>query len=168
MTLGFFWKHHFLSKNCRSYLLGQLKSKLGSGCSSVGRAVASYNRSPKFDYESRHRQHLYLTLLSVNRIETTKIIKRRPGMPILKKTLVKLGYFFNPVSGHTTDYVTSSNIFHWSNLLSATKMTNRVGRRETCFEAGNSQKMSYNFIVKSLERLKLFANVWLHIISLVK
>ena len=49
-----------------------------SGSGSVGRAVASDTRGPRF--ESFHLQNLYVTLLTVNCIEKKKIKKKRPGM----------------------------------------------------------------------------------------
>ena len=54
---------------------------LGSGCGSVGSAVASNSRCPRF--ESSHWQNLYWTfvyLFTINCIEKTKINKKRPGM----------------------------------------------------------------------------------------
>ena len=51
---------------------------LGSGCGSVGRAVAADTRDPRF--ESSHRQNLS----TINCIEKTKIKKKRPGMTHLK------------------------------------------------------------------------------------
>ena len=53
----------------------------GSGCSSVGRAVASNTRGPLF--ETSHWQNLYSTfiyLFTINCIEKTKINKKRPGI----------------------------------------------------------------------------------------
>ena len=66
---------------------------MGSGCNSVGRAVASDTRGPRF--ESSHRQNLYWTLFTVNCIEKTKIKKKRPGMAHLKKIkmlILKMGH----------------------------------------------------------------------------
>ena len=57
----------------------------GSGCGSVGRAVASYTRGPRF--ESSHRQKFIEHLFTVNCIEKTKMKKKRPGMAHLKKQL---------------------------------------------------------------------------------
>ena len=58
---------------------------LGSGCGSVGRAVASDTRGPQF--ESSHRRtfikNIYLPI--VNCTEKTKIKKKRPGTFHLKK-----------------------------------------------------------------------------------
>ena len=54
------------------------KMTRGCGCGSVGRAVASDTRGPRF--ESFHLQNLYVTLLTVNCIEKKKIKKKRPGM----------------------------------------------------------------------------------------
>ena len=48
--------------------------KVGSGCGSVGRAVDSDTRGPRFD--SSHQQNLYGTfgyLFTINCIEKTKI-----------------------------------------------------------------------------------------------
>ena len=54
----------------------------GSGCDSVGRAVAFNTRGPRFD--SSHRQnfieHLFVNLFIINCIEKTKINKKRQGM----------------------------------------------------------------------------------------
>ena len=49
-------------------------SKLGSGCGSGGRAVASDTRDPLFEFSQRQ------ILLTLNCIEKTKIIKLRQGM----------------------------------------------------------------------------------------
>ena len=62
---------------------------MGSGCGSVGRAVASNTRGPRF--ESSHWQtfiseiHFYI----VNCIEKTKIKEKRPGMAHFKKPCFK-------------------------------------------------------------------------------
>ena len=60
---------------------------MGSGCGSVGRAVASDTRGLWF--ESGHRQNLYLTfvyLFTIRRNEKTKIDeKRNRELPTLKK-----------------------------------------------------------------------------------
>ena len=59
---------------------------LGSGCDSVGRAVASDTRGLQF--ESSHRQILYY-LYTVNCIGKVKIKKERPGMAhFLKKRII--------------------------------------------------------------------------------
>ena len=58
----------------------------GSGCGSVGRAVAFDTRGPRFD--SSHRQNFIEHLFIINRIEKTKINKKRPGMAHFKKTIV--------------------------------------------------------------------------------
>ena len=49
----------------------------GSGCGSVGRAVASDSKGPRS--ESHHRQNIYIEHFTVNCIEKTKIKKKRPG-----------------------------------------------------------------------------------------
>ena len=57
------------------------QEKEGSGCGSVGRAVASNTRGPQF--KSSHRQNLYWTfvyLFTINCIEKTKINKKRLRM----------------------------------------------------------------------------------------
>ena len=59
------------------------KENFGSGCGSVGRAVASNSRGPPF--ESSHRQEFIYWTFTVNRIEKTKVKKKRPGMAHLKK-----------------------------------------------------------------------------------
>ena len=51
---------------------------MGSGCGSVGRAVDSDTRDPRFD--SSHRQNFIEHLFIINCIEKTKINKKRPGM----------------------------------------------------------------------------------------
>ena len=55
---------------------------MGSGCGSVGRAVASNTRGQRF--EPRHRQIFTDHLITVNCIEKTKR-KRGQEWPILKK-----------------------------------------------------------------------------------
>ena len=50
----------------------------GSGCGSVGRAVASDTKDPQF--KSRHRQTFTKHLFTVHCVEKTKIKKKRPGM----------------------------------------------------------------------------------------
>ena len=64
---------------------------MGSGCDSVGRAVASDTRGPRF--ESSHRQKIiFLYYTFVYRqlcIENTKIKKKRPGMAHFLKKLKK-------------------------------------------------------------------------------
>ena len=56
---------------------------LGSGCGSVGRAVASDTRDPRF--ESSHRQiYIYILNICLLCIEKMKIKKKRPGMAHLK------------------------------------------------------------------------------------
>ena len=58
--------------------------RLGSGCGSVGRAVAFDTRGPRFD--SSHRQNFIEHLFIINCIEKMKINKKRPGMAhFLKK-----------------------------------------------------------------------------------
>ena len=51
--------------------------KMNSGCGSVGRAVASNARGPRFI--SSHQQNLY-SIFAISCIEKTKIKKKRPGM----------------------------------------------------------------------------------------
>ena len=59
------------------------KVSWGSGCGSVGKAVDSDTRGPRF--KSRHFQSFYWILFTVNCIEKTKIQKKCPGMAHLKK-----------------------------------------------------------------------------------
>ena len=49
----------------------------GSGCSSVGRPVASDTRGPRFEFS---HQETFQYLFPVNFIEQTKIKKKRPGL----------------------------------------------------------------------------------------
>ena len=77
------WRMRQIKKE-PSHLPDQQKSHTGSGCGSVGRAVASNTRGPRF--ESSHRQNLYWTLFTVSCQEKTKIKKKRPGMAHLKKS----------------------------------------------------------------------------------
>ena len=56
---------------------GQKLEDDGSGCGSVGRAVASNSRGLQF--ESSDWQKLY-RMFTVNYIKKTKIKKKRPGM----------------------------------------------------------------------------------------
>ena len=59
---------------------------LGSGGDgSVGRAVASDTRDPRF--ESSHRQTFIEHLFTVNCVEKTKMKKKRPGMAHLLNKL---------------------------------------------------------------------------------
>ena len=51
---------------------------MGSGCGSVGRAVALDIRGPRFD--SSHLQNFIEHLFIINCIEKTKLNKKRPGM----------------------------------------------------------------------------------------
>ena len=50
----------------------------GQWCGSVGRAVASDTRDPRF--KSRQRQTFIERLFTVNCVEKTKIKKKKPGM----------------------------------------------------------------------------------------
>ena len=60
---------------------------MGSGCGSVGRAVAYDTRGPQFD--SSHQQNFIEHLFIINCIEKTKINKKRPGVAhFLKKVNV--------------------------------------------------------------------------------
>ena len=60
---------------------------MGSGCVSVGRAVASDTRGPRFEsvIDKLYIEHLFI----VNFIEKTKIKKKRPEMAHLKKISTK-------------------------------------------------------------------------------
>ena len=62
---------------------------MGSCCGSVGRAVASIARGPRF--ESSHQQTFRtdINLSTVNCIEKTKINKKRPGIAYFEKNALK-------------------------------------------------------------------------------
>ena len=68
--------------------------KRGSGCGSVGRAVASDTRGPRF--ESSHRQkfiNIEQLLYTVNCVmKRQKIKKKRPGMAHFKKNANRAYY----------------------------------------------------------------------------
>ena len=73
-------------------MLNHNEWSLGSGCGSVGRAVASDSRGPRF--ESHHRQKNYIEHFTVNCIEKTKIKKKRLGRAhFLKKNKWSLENF---------------------------------------------------------------------------
>ena len=61
----------------------KIERQLGSGCGTVGRAVASDTRDPRL--ESSHRQ--ILNLRTVKYIDKTKINKKMPGMAQFLKIL---------------------------------------------------------------------------------
>ena len=54
------------------------KERMGSGCGSVGRAVAFNTRGPRFD--SSHWPNFIEHLFIINCFEKTKINKKWPGM----------------------------------------------------------------------------------------
>ena len=66
-----------------SQLSSGKKTSLGSGCGSVGRAVAFDTRGPWFD--SSHWQNFIEQLFIINCIEKTKINKKSTGMAHFKK-----------------------------------------------------------------------------------
>ena len=68
------WKENILS------CLVTLHRLLGSGCGSVGRAVASDPRGPRFEFSHWQTFKSKIYLFTVNCIEKTKIKKKRPGM----------------------------------------------------------------------------------------
>ena len=72
---------------------------MGSGCGSVGRAVASNSRGPQF--KSRHRQKNCIEHFTVNYIEKTKIVKMRPGRAHFKKNIFSRSVESNPVNLET-------------------------------------------------------------------
>ena len=53
-------------------------SIVGSGCGSIGRAVASNTRDPRFEFS--HQQTFIEHLFTVNCVEKTKIKKKRSDM----------------------------------------------------------------------------------------
>ena len=78
-----YWQKSFIGKTIEANLLINVIFK-GSGCGSVGRAVASDTRGLRF--ESSHRRN-FIHVFTINCIEKTKIKKKRPGMAhFLKKT----------------------------------------------------------------------------------
>ena len=83
-------------------------SQVGSGCGSVGRAVASDSRDPLF--ESRHRQKISIEHFNVNCIEKTKIKKKRQQSFYFKKRLAQ-------VAAHAT--VDCSNAENWKFFYSS-------------------------------------------------
>ena len=64
---------------------------MGSGCGSVGRAVACNTRGLRFD--SSHRQNFIEHLFIINCIEKTKINKKRPGMAHFLKKINRFMYY---------------------------------------------------------------------------
>ena len=76
---------------CWVRLLHDQHWPVGSGCDSVGRAVASDTKGPRF--ESSHWQNLYwafVYLSTINCIEKTKIKRGREWPIFLKETLAIL------------------------------------------------------------------------------
>ena len=70
------------------------KCCIGGGCGTVGRAVASNTRGPRF--ESSHWQTLYIEHVStVNCIEKTKIKKKRSRMAHLFKKMLNFDCLTN-------------------------------------------------------------------------
>ena len=61
----------------------RIEWQTGSGCVSIGKAVVSDTRGPRF--ESRHRRSVYWTLLAANCIEKAKIKKNRLETGRLKR-----------------------------------------------------------------------------------
>ena len=61
----------------------------GSGCGSVGRAVASNSRCPWFEFS--HQQDFILSIIEKT-VEKTKIKKKRPeGLKFLRKKRLRTG-----------------------------------------------------------------------------
>ena len=58
---------------------------MGSGCGSVGRAVAS-NPYQRPAFESNHPYHLIMDVIIIT-VEKTKVEKNRSGMVQFKRTL---------------------------------------------------------------------------------
>ena len=75
----------FMAGGAKELKLAQKQQPVvGSGCGSVGRAVAFDTRGPQFN--SSHRQNFIEHLFIINCIEKTKINQKRPGMAHFKKT----------------------------------------------------------------------------------
>ena len=70
---------------------------MGSGCGSVGRAVGSDTKDPRF--KPPHRQSFIYQIfyqLYHSIIVKTKSRKKKPGMAHLKKVSVLMWWFFKP------------------------------------------------------------------------
>ena len=79
------WTYDFERKSLSCVTDHRVQERdMGSSCGSVGRAVVSNTRGPRFEYS--HRQILNWTLFTVNCIEKTKLKKKRGReWPILCK-----------------------------------------------------------------------------------
>ena len=74
---------HYLVFSDHENLPNKNNKNCGSGCGSVGRAVSSDTRVPRF--ESSHQQ-TFIHVFTINCIEKTKMKKKRPEMAhFLKK-----------------------------------------------------------------------------------
>ena len=101
---------------CR--LEGRYSKGKGSDCGSVGKAVASDTRGPRF--ESSHRRSFYWTLLIVKCGEKTKINKKRPGMAHFLKYryVVILGGRHSSVDLSESHGTTSTpNWYSWNDAI---------------------------------------------------
>ena len=120
--LGYFWKvlaTKFPTKETRNtrwlfelFFKQKLSTKnrliLGSGCGSVGRAVASNSGGPWF--ESSHQQKFILNIYCQLK-KTTKIKKKRPGMAhFLKNRQILIPTFGN--TGGYCDWKVVKTSFH--------------------------------------------------------
>ena len=75
--------------------VSRFKKVWGSGCGSVGRAVASDDRGPRFETSFRQTFIKNIYLFTVDCIKKTKIKKKRPGMAhFKKKKFVPEGFLF--------------------------------------------------------------------------
>ena len=87
---------------------------MASGCGSIGKAVASNTRGPRF--KSSHRQNLYwifVYLFIINSIEKTKINKKRPELPTFKKNV----WHHVPLTSPSPSRLTSRLLLHWEVLF---------------------------------------------------
>ena len=97
---------------------------MGSGCGSVGRAVACNIKGPWFD--SSHWQnfieHLFVNLFIINCIEKTKINKEAGNGPLFKKKSLPgiLGELSITILGHLS-YLSSPEIAEKARLISSGK-----------------------------------------------
>ena len=89
---------------------------LSSGCCSVGRAVATETRGPRF--KSSHLQNLYWNLFTIDCIEKTKIKKIEAGNGSLKNKTLR-SYLIQkstPLESHLTAILAHKmcyNLFHF-------------------------------------------------------
>ena len=77
--------------NLNNFWVRQTFARLGSGCGSVGRAVAFDTRDLRFESSHRRIFKWNIWLPIAKSIEKTKIKEKKPGMACLKKTFSTVG-----------------------------------------------------------------------------